>query len=326
MANKTNTYYVYVYFDPDNIPFYVGKGKEYRYHLSCHLDESNPNNFLKNKICKVGADNIDIKFPHKDLTEEQAFYLEEYYIAGYGRRDLGLGPLCNLTNGGEGESGRVVSKETRQKISKMHKGKKIAPEVVERQAASLRKHYETRPNPFKDKKHTEETRKQMSESAIGRKLSNEAKQKLSDFNKGRLVGEKNPMYGKSHTEEAKRKIGEASTGRKLSNETKRKIGDAHKGNIPWNKGKKWSTGKPAWNKGKKMTDAQKKKISESAEGKEGFLGEQNPGAKLTEQDVKIIRQSHKNKTMTNAEICTKFDISQSALGHIVARRTWKYVK
>ena len=165
MADKTNTYYVYIYFDSNNIPFYAGKGKGYRYHLSCHLDESNPNNFLKNKIRKVGVDNVIIKFLHKDLNEEQSFYLEEYYIAGYGRRDLGLGPLCNLTNGGEGESGRICSEETKQKISKIHKGKKIAPEVVERQAAALREYYGTHPNPFKDKKHTEEARKQMSESA-----------------------------------------------------------------------------------------------------------------------------------------------------------------
>ena len=135
-----------------------------------------------------------------------------------------------------------------------------------------------------------------------------------------MYGKPSAFKGRKHIEETKQKLREIAKGRIISKETRRKISDGNKGKPAWNKGV------PAWNKGKKMTDAQKKKISESAEGKEGFPGEQNPGAKLTEQDVKIIRQSYKNKTMTNAEICTKFDISQSALGHIAARRTWKHVK
>jgi hypothetical protein len=48
------------------------------------------------------------------LQEWAAFELERDLIALYGRRDLGLGYLCNNTDGGEGASGHVVSEKTKQ--------------------------------------------------------------------------------------------------------------------------------------------------------------------------------------------------------------------
>ncbi|MCK4826877.1 hypothetical protein KA005_64675 [bacterium] len=238
MVDIINKYYVYMYLDTDNVPFYIGKGKDNRYHTSCHLDESNPNRFLKNKIRKVGTTNVKIHFLHKDISEKEAFSWERYWIKYIGRRDKGEGSLCNLTDGGEGDSGRICSEETRRKISKIHKGKTIAPEVVERQAASLRKHYQTRPNPFKGKSHSEESRKKMSESAKGKVLSAETRKKLSEANKGKMVGENNPMYGKPssfkgkrHTEEAKQKISASAKGRVISDETRQKMSKANMGRV-----------------------------------------------------------------------------------------------
>ena len=177
-ALDNNCYYVYIYLDLDNIPFYVGKGKGARYKIYYHLQQHYINPFLENKIRKVGVDNVVIKFPYKDLTEEQAFYLEDYYIAGYGRRDLDLGPLCNLTNGGDGPS---PSKETRRKISESLKGCK----------------------------RSEEFKQKISNANKGKYFSDESKRKVSEANKGNSPWIKD----KHHSEESKRKMREAQKGK-----------------------------------------------------------------------------------------------------------------
>ena len=61
-----------MYLDRDNVPFYIGKGKGYRYCISTHIQKHCPNNLLKNKILKMGIDNVQVKFLHTNLSEEQA--------------------------------------------------------------------------------------------------------------------------------------------------------------------------------------------------------------------------------------------------------------
>ena len=83
-------FYTYAYLREDRTPYYIGKGQK------------------KSNI-------IILK---KNLTEEEAFKHEIYMIAVFGRKDLRTGILRNLTDGGEGSSGRVVTEEeiVRQKI------------------------------------------------------------------------------------------------------------------------------------------------------------------------------------------------------------------
>jgi len=213
-----------MYLDLDNVPFYVGKGKGYRYYVSCHLYGNNHNRSLKNKIRKVSVDNIKIHFLHKDISEEEAFYWESYWIKYIGRRDKKEGTLCNLTDGGEGDSGYIISEETKRKIGKANKGH---PGV----------------------QHTKEARRKISEANKGKKLSEETKRKISKALKGKNScmygktpseetkrkmskahkGKNNHMYGKTPSEETKRKISKALKGYKHSEETKRKMSKAHKG-------------------------------------------------------------------------------------------------
>ena len=221
-------FYTYIYLDPrksgkyvygdysfDYEPFYVGKGKDNRYNI--HLTEAKSNlnylknNHKKNKIRKMLREDIQpiILKVEENLTEDQSFELEIYLIWAIGRSDLGLGPLCNHTDGGEGDCGRIVSEETRKMISDAKKGK-----------------YSDEKNHFYGKKHSEETRK-----------------KQSDSKKGCIPWNK----GISRTKEEKKKMSESSIGQipwnkglknPYSEKTKQKMSESHKGHIPWNKGKK----------------------------------------------------------------------------------------
>ena len=83
------------------------------------------------------ADKAYICFIQENLTEEEAFALEQYCIALYGRVDLGTGILRNLTNGGEGMSGFDVPVETRRRISAGNKGKKLSDEHKRKISAQL---------------------------------------------------------------------------------------------------------------------------------------------------------------------------------------------
>jgi hypothetical protein len=51
------------------------------------------------------------------LTEQEANEWEMFYIKKYGRIDLGTGGLRNLTDGGEGVAGRVITPQIRERIT-----------------------------------------------------------------------------------------------------------------------------------------------------------------------------------------------------------------
>jgi hypothetical protein len=123
-------YYVYIYLDSrkpgkykygeiefDHEPFYVGKGSGNRIYTG--INGSKNNTYKKRKIRKMlindGCLPIAIKL-EENLTEANAFVNEIKYIKLIGRFDLGLGPLCNLTNGGEGTT--CITPEWRKILSK----------------------------------------------------------------------------------------------------------------------------------------------------------------------------------------------------------------
>lgn len=117
-----NIYYTYLYRDPtrNNEPIYIGKGKGKRCYD--HL-KSKKNAPLPNRIRKIKEWGVEpiIEFICKDVDEELALLVEEEAISLYGRKDLGTGPLLNLTDGGDGVSN--VSEKTRKKLSDAGKGR-----------------------------------------------------------------------------------------------------------------------------------------------------------------------------------------------------------
>lgn len=190
-------FYVYALLDPtkpgaykygkwkfDFEPFYIGKGKSQR--LNDHTSLCTHNPFKARKIAKIersGAEIICINKKSK-LTEKQALDLEINLIEKIGRRDMKLGPLINLTDGGEGLTN--PSKLTREKIGKASIG---------RQA-------------FLGKTHTDEAKRKIGLASTGRIFSDKTRKKMS-LN---MKGDRNPFFGKQHTEQTRERISEAKMG------------------------------------------------------------------------------------------------------------------
>jgi hypothetical protein len=181
-----------------NEPFYIGVGeKENRAY-----DKRSRNRYWK-YITKNTDYRVDILFD--DLSWDMAVEKEIELIQLYGRKDLGLGTLVNLTDGGEGQLGR----------SSWNKGKKTSEETIKK---------------MKNKIVSEETRKKISEShkqngikppsKKGTILSEKTKNKLSESNKGKII-----------SEETRKKISQSLKGKIVSTETRKKIGEFNKGKI-----------------------------------------------------------------------------------------------
>ena len=112
-----NIYYVYAYIrskDSDTAragtPYYIGMG-------------SNKRAWRKHKKVPLPKNKVYIKIISNELDWYQAHDLEIRLIRGYGRKDLGTGPLLNRTDGGEGARNHKVSAEGRRRISKAAKGR-----------------------------------------------------------------------------------------------------------------------------------------------------------------------------------------------------------
>lgn len=74
--------------------------------------------------------------------------------------------------------GRRHTRESKKKISDVHKGKIIPISVREKMRRSHEGLHKGPDNPFYGKKHSEQSRERMSRSAKGRKLSPEHKERL----------------------------------------------------------------------------------------------------------------------------------------------------
>lgn len=135
--NKDNIYYVYLHIKSNNgVPFYVGKGCNNRVY-----DKYKRSTIWKRIVNKY---DYDIFILEDNLTEKEALDKEIYWIKRIGRIDKGLGTLVNLTDGGDGFSGYILTEEDRIKISlskignKYTLGFKHKKESIEKRANKLR--------------------------------------------------------------------------------------------------------------------------------------------------------------------------------------------
>lgn len=162
-------FYIYTHTRKDTGEvFYIGKGNGKR-----AWDKLKRNNHWNNITNKT---DYDISIVFESTNELDVLEKEVELIRYYGRKDLGLGNLVNLTNGGEGACGRVVSVEQREKISEYRKKNKLACGENNPMYGISRFGIE---NPMYGKKHTNETKMKISKQ----------------FKDGRYKGSNNPMHG-----------------------------------------------------------------------------------------------------------------------------------
>jgi hypothetical protein len=129
---------------------------------------------------------------YSELDEEFAHLLEIELIDKFGRRDLNKGPLLNLTDGGEGQTGLRHSDDTKQRVSAAKAGK---------------------PRP-------DEVRNKISIGNTGKPKSENHKIKLANANKGKVKG---PI-----SEEVRKKISDSLKGKPLSVEMKQQLSETMK--------------------------------------------------------------------------------------------------
>ena len=202
---ETKGFYIYKLTYQNGRPFYIGKGHKgrWKYHFK---ENSQLIELIKQKL---KTQSLRVAIIKDNLTEEKAFELEMKLIKKYGRRDLGIGKLYNKSDGGEGEAGRIHSKEHKRKLSIASKinwkeRDRNIPESVKNKISKT----------LKGKRKSKETKRKMSEANIGKTLSLEHRNKISESNKGRISPRK---------------------GVKLSNKTKLKMSKSTK--INWQKRK-----------------------------------------------------------------------------------------
>lgn len=122
--------YVYLYTDPiRNEPIYVGMGHGMRaWH---HIKRTDVHPFVQRlqMIKRMGFEPV-VSIIETGLQWNEASKIEKETIAKLGRKDLGLGTLLNLTDGGEGLIN--ASAETRRKIGEASRNRK--PDSLETRA------------------------------------------------------------------------------------------------------------------------------------------------------------------------------------------------
>lgn len=185
--SHTNPFYTYSYTDPiTDMVFYIGKGSKQRFRA--HLQRAGgvrrktdlPVVDKSRQLLSAGITPL-IQILENFQTEQDAHTKEIALIAQIGRKDLGKGPLLNLTDGGEGSSGRVWSEE--RKRAWRGKNNPMFGKVPWKVSGKT--------NPMTGKKHSVDSRDKMSI-----KIKASYTTKLKQLRSVQSTGSNNPQFGK----------------------------------------------------------------------------------------------------------------------------------
>ncbi len=170
-------FFVYLLLRKNGDVFYVGKSyrsdkRRYDHRLREHISLANQGKRGKKyNILRKELNNISIVPIFESKHEDAALDAEKIVITYY----VGL---SNLTAGGDGITGYSHTVKTRKYISKIHTGKKRAPEVGQKIAASLR-----------GQSFSQERKNNISRAKIGAVASKATKRKMSEAQTGRKRAE-----------------------------------------------------------------------------------------------------------------------------------------
>ena len=101
----------------------------------------------------------------------------------------------NLTLGGDGRMGYKLSEETKRKIGEGNIGKVMSNEAKEKMSVAAKKRSVGKLSPMNGKKHTDDALKKISESSKGRIFSEESRIKKSESLKAYHLNKKQFQLG-----------------------------------------------------------------------------------------------------------------------------------
>lgn len=230
-SDEKSNMVLYFHKTPDDKVFYVGIGNKYR-----PYSKSGRSKWWKNIVNKHGY-TVDIIL--ENISKEKAVEMECYYIKHFGRADIGLGNLVNMTDGGEGNHNRKHSQETKDKISrnsaKVWLGKKLSVKTRKKLSESHVGLQSGENHPLYGKSRSEETKRKIGESNKGKKHSQKTIKKISESKTGKPKSDEHKkslsksLLGKKKTDEHRKKLSESHKGKILSKEHKNKISNSLKG-------------------------------------------------------------------------------------------------
>lgn len=190
-----------------NEVFYVGIGNSKRPYKTYGRSD-----WWWNIVNKVG---YNIEIVHQELSFEQACVLEKKYINEFGRKDLGLGPLVNHTDGGEGfqNMSEISNEKKRQSMLGKNAGKNgtwYGKTLYDETKKKISDYWFGKPKPKEQIKKMVETRMKKDN------YRHTAKSKKNISNGLRKTFD-NPDYihpntGYTHTQQAKNKMSEKNKG------------------------------------------------------------------------------------------------------------------
>jgi hypothetical protein len=125
-----------------NEPFYIGISASDNLKRAYDVKPLRRNRIFNGIVAKTECE-VEILFD--DLTWEQACEKEKEFIKLYGRKDLQTGILANMSDGGEGTFGAIVTDKQRKARSLINKGKKLSLEVRKKNSEAKIKYYKENP-------------------------------------------------------------------------------------------------------------------------------------------------------------------------------------